>query len=63
MSGPQGPEKPEQTSFIKDSPLMKHKYPADEHNSFLEMAKGKDGCKGSDLLELENYVLWRSSLC
>eukprot|EP00064_Thunnus_orientalis_P009040 superscaffoldBa00001120_g9063 len=39
MSGPRGPERPEQTSFIKDSPLMKHKYPADEHTSFLEMAK------------------------
>uniref|UniRef100_A0A4W6D355 Solute carrier organic anion transporter family member n=1 Tax=Lates calcarifer TaxID=8187 RepID=A0A4W6D355_LATCA len=41
MSGPRGPEKctPEQTSFIKDSPLMKHKYPADEHTSFIEMAK------------------------
>ncbi|KAM7399411.1 hypothetical protein PAMP_018684 [Pampus punctatissimus] len=39
MSGSQGPEKPEQTSFIKGSPLTKHKYPADEHTSFLEMAK------------------------
>lgn len=41
MSGPQSPEKctPEQTSFIKDSPLLKHKYPADEHSSFIEMAK------------------------
>uniref|UniRef100_A0A8D3CG06 Solute carrier organic anion transporter family member n=1 Tax=Scophthalmus maximus TaxID=52904 RepID=A0A8D3CG06_SCOMX len=35
MSGPRGPEKctPEQKSF------MKHKYPADEHASFTEMAK------------------------
>ncbi|KAM7413248.1 hypothetical protein PAMA_020564 [Pampus argenteus] len=39
MPGSQGPEKPEQTSFIKGSPLTKHKYPADEHTSFLEMAK------------------------
>nr|XP_019943663.1 PREDICTED: solute carrier organic anion transporter family member 1C1-like [Paralichthys olivaceus] len=41
IPGPQGPEKctPEQTSFIKDSPLLKHKYPADEHTSFIEMAK------------------------
>uniref|UniRef100_A0A672Z889 Solute carrier organic anion transporter family member n=1 Tax=Sphaeramia orbicularis TaxID=375764 RepID=A0A672Z889_9TELE len=41
ISGPQSPEKctPEQTSFIKDSPLLKHKYPADEHSSFIEMAK------------------------
>ncbi|XP_053176600.1 solute carrier organic anion transporter family member 1C1-like [Scomber japonicus] len=39
MSGSRGPEKPEQTSFIKDSPFGKHKYPADEHASFLEMAK------------------------
>uniref|UniRef100_A0A3Q3ISC4 Solute carrier organic anion transporter family member n=1 Tax=Monopterus albus TaxID=43700 RepID=A0A3Q3ISC4_MONAL len=38
---PRGPEKctPEQTSFIKGSPLLKHKYPADEHTSFIEMAK------------------------
>ncbi|XP_054650140.1 solute carrier organic anion transporter family member 1C1 isoform X2 [Dunckerocampus dactyliophorus] len=33
------PEKPEQTSFIKDSVPMKHKYPAEEHMSFIEMAK------------------------
>ncbi|XP_060928929.1 solute carrier organic anion transporter family member 1C1-like [Limanda limanda] len=41
MSGPRGPEKctPEQTSFIKTPPPMKHKYPADEHTSFIEMAK------------------------
>ncbi|XP_008286432.1 solute carrier organic anion transporter family member 1C1 [Stegastes partitus] len=40
-SGPRVPEKctPEQTSFIKESPLLKHKYPADEHTSFIEMAK------------------------
>lgn len=39
MSGPRGPEKctPEQKSF------MKHKYPADEHASFTEMAKGEGG--------------------
>ncbi|KAG7247600.1 hypothetical protein CRUP_024726, partial [Coryphaenoides rupestris] len=30
---------PEQTSFIKDSPLLQHKYPADEPTGFLEMAK------------------------
>ncbi|CAB1345795.1 unnamed protein product [Coregonus sp. 'balchen'] len=30
---------PEQTSFIKDSPLLEHKYKADEPDSFLEMAK------------------------
>uniref|UniRef100_A0A8C7HGV8 Solute carrier organic anion transporter family member n=1 Tax=Oncorhynchus kisutch TaxID=8019 RepID=A0A8C7HGV8_ONCKI len=30
---------PEQTSFIKDSPLLEHKYQADEPASFLEMAK------------------------
>uniref|UniRef100_A0A3Q1HYW9 Solute carrier organic anion transporter family member n=1 Tax=Anabas testudineus TaxID=64144 RepID=A0A3Q1HYW9_ANATE len=41
VSGPQSPEKctAEQKSFIKDSPLLKHKYPADEHTSFIEMAK------------------------
>uniref|UniRef100_A0A8C4E2D1 Solute carrier organic anion transporter family member n=1 Tax=Dicentrarchus labrax TaxID=13489 RepID=A0A8C4E2D1_DICLA len=41
MSGPRGPEKctAEQTSFIKDSPLLKHKYPADDNTSFIEMAK------------------------
>ncbi|CAJ1065587.1 solute carrier organic anion transporter family member 1C1-like [Xyrichtys novacula] len=41
MPGPQGPEKctPEQTSFIKDSRLLKHKYPADDNTSFIEMAK------------------------
>ncbi|KAM8769691.1 solute carrier organic anion transporter family member 1C1-like isoform 1-T3 [Acanthopagrus schlegelii] len=41
MSGPRGPEKctPEQTSFIKDSPLLKHKYPADDNATFIEMAK------------------------
>lgn len=32
----------EQKSFIKDSPHLKHKYTADEHASFVEMAKGKD---------------------
>lgn len=30
---------PEQTSFIKSSPLHKHKYPADERTSIIEMAK------------------------
>lgn len=47
IPGPQGPEKctPEQTSFIKDPPLLKHKYPADENTSFIEMAKGKDGLR------------------
>ncbi|XP_039986715.1 solute carrier organic anion transporter family member 1C1-like isoform X2 [Xiphias gladius] len=41
ISRPQGSEKcaPEQRSFIKDSPLLKHKYPADKHTSFIEMAK------------------------
>uniref|UniRef100_UPI0037E72CE1 solute carrier organic anion transporter family member 1C1-like n=1 Tax=Semicossyphus pulcher TaxID=241346 RepID=UPI0037E72CE1 len=41
MSGPRGPEKctPEQASFIKDSRLLKHKYPADDNTSFIEMAK------------------------
>uniref|UniRef100_A0A7N8XAY9 Solute carrier organic anion transporter family member n=1 Tax=Mastacembelus armatus TaxID=205130 RepID=A0A7N8XAY9_9TELE len=41
MSGARSPEKctPEQTSFIKDSPLLKHKYTEDEHTSFIEMAK------------------------
>uniref|UniRef100_A0A8C2X582 Solute carrier organic anion transporter family member n=1 Tax=Cyclopterus lumpus TaxID=8103 RepID=A0A8C2X582_CYCLU len=41
ISGTQGPEKctPEQTSFIKEPPLLKHKYPAEENTSFIEMAK------------------------
>ncbi|XP_074535795.1 solute carrier organic anion transporter family member 1C1-like [Halichoeres trimaculatus] len=41
MSGSQGPEKctPEQTSFIKDSRLLKNKYSADDNTSFIEMAK------------------------
>ncbi|KAL3992010.1 hyperpolarization activated cyclic nucleotide-gated potassium channel 1 [Sarotherodon galilaeus] len=41
VPGPEVPEKctPEQTSFIKGSPLLKHKYSADEHTSFIEMAK------------------------
>uniref|UniRef100_A0A8C1QCJ3 Solute carrier organic anion transporter family member n=1 Tax=Cyprinus carpio TaxID=7962 RepID=A0A8C1QCJ3_CYPCA len=30
---------PERTSFIKDSPLLEHKYQADEPANFLEMAK------------------------
>ncbi|XP_055794118.1 solute carrier organic anion transporter family member 1C1-like isoform X4 [Salvelinus fontinalis] len=30
---------PERTSFIKDSPLLEHKYQADEPAGFLEMAK------------------------
>lgn len=48
IPGPQGPEKctPEQTSFIKDPPHLKHKYPAEENTSFIEMAKGKDGFRG-----------------
>ncbi|CAN9511593.1 unnamed protein product [Ophioblennius macclurei] len=39
--GPRVPQKcsQEQTSFIKNSALLKHKYPADEHTSFIEMAK------------------------
>ncbi|XP_037631260.1 solute carrier organic anion transporter family member 1C1-like [Sebastes umbrosus] len=41
IPGPQGTEKctPEQTSFIKDPPHLKHKYPAEENTSFIEMAK------------------------
>ncbi|KAF3692845.1 Solute carrier organic anion transporter family member 1C1 Organic anion transporter F [Channa argus] len=41
ISGSRGLEKcaPEQTSFIKGSDLLKHKYPAEEHTSFVEMAK------------------------
>ncbi|KAK7883248.1 hypothetical protein WMY93_029422 [Mugilogobius chulae] len=30
---------PEQTSFIRNSDCLKHKYQGDEHSSFLEMAK------------------------
>nr|XP_057936120.1 solute carrier organic anion transporter family member 1C1 isoform X2 [Doryrhamphus excisus] len=33
------PGKPEQTSFIKNSAPIKHKYPAEERMSFIEMAK------------------------
>ncbi|XP_061637418.1 solute carrier organic anion transporter family member 1C1 isoform X2 [Phyllopteryx taeniolatus] len=40
IPGSHTPEKPEQTSFIKDSDPMKHKYPVEEHTSFIEMAKG-----------------------
>uniref|UniRef100_A0A3Q3WDF9 Solute carrier organic anion transporter family member n=1 Tax=Mola mola TaxID=94237 RepID=A0A3Q3WDF9_MOLML len=38
---PRCPERctPEQTSFIKDSPLLKDKYPAENKSSFIEMAK------------------------
>lgn len=32
---------PEGTSFIKDSPLLEHKYQADEPTNLLEMAKGE----------------------
>ncbi|XP_061637416.1 solute carrier organic anion transporter family member 1C1 isoform X1 [Phyllopteryx taeniolatus] len=39
IPGSHTPEKPEQTSFIKDSDPMKHKYPVEEHTSFIEMAK------------------------
>lgn len=41
VSEGQRPDKcpPEQTSFIKNSPLLKQKYQADEHSSFIEMAK------------------------
>uniref|UniRef100_A0A8C6WF87 Solute carrier organic anion transporter family member n=1 Tax=Neogobius melanostomus TaxID=47308 RepID=A0A8C6WF87_9GOBI len=41
VSEGQSPEKcpPEQTSFIKNSPLLKQKYKADEHSNFIEMAK------------------------
>ncbi|KAL6116179.1 slco1c1 [Pungitius sinensis] len=41
VSGPRGPDKctAEQTSFIKEPPLVKHKYPADENTTFIEMAK------------------------
>uniref|UniRef100_A0A672Z9A4 Solute carrier organic anion transporter family member n=1 Tax=Sphaeramia orbicularis TaxID=375764 RepID=A0A672Z9A4_9TELE len=47
ISGPQSPEKctPEQTSFIKDSPLLKHKYPADEHSTKISsIGKNTDVC-------------------
>ncbi|XP_049582267.1 solute carrier organic anion transporter family member 1C1 [Syngnathus scovelli] len=39
VPGSHTPEKPEQASFIKGSASMKHKYPAEEHTSFIEMAK------------------------
>ncbi|KAG7459222.1 solute carrier organic anion transporter family member 1C1-like [Solea senegalensis] len=41
IPGPRGAEEctAEQKSFIKNAPLLKHKYPADEHTSFIEMAK------------------------
>ncbi|XP_037123243.1 solute carrier organic anion transporter family member 1C1 [Syngnathus acus] len=39
VPGSHTPEKPEQASFIKGSAPMKHKYPAEEHTSFIEMAK------------------------
>uniref|UniRef100_A0A665UN93 Solute carrier organic anion transporter family member n=1 Tax=Echeneis naucrates TaxID=173247 RepID=A0A665UN93_ECHNA len=40
-SEPQGSEKctPEQTNFIKDPPLLNHKYSADKHTTFTAMAK------------------------
>ncbi|XP_051933729.1 solute carrier organic anion transporter family member 1C1 [Hippocampus zosterae] len=37
--GSHTPEKPEQASFIQDSTPVKHKYPVEEHSSFIEMAK------------------------
>ncbi|XP_034081361.1 solute carrier organic anion transporter family member 1C1-like isoform X1 [Gymnodraco acuticeps] len=41
IPGAQGSEKctPEQTSFIKDPHSGKHKYPADQNTTFIEMAK------------------------
>ncbi|XP_040033369.2 solute carrier organic anion transporter family member 1C1 isoform X1 [Gasterosteus aculeatus] len=41
VAGPRGPDKctAERTRFIKEPPLMKHKYPADENTTFIEMAK------------------------
>ncbi|XP_058490286.1 solute carrier organic anion transporter family member 1C1-like isoform X2 [Solea solea] len=41
IPGPRGPEEctAEQKSFMKNAPLLKHKYSADEHTSFIEMAK------------------------
>lgn len=33
----------EEASFIKDTPHPKYKYQAEEHSSFVEMAKGDDG--------------------
>lgn len=43
VPGPQFQRKDsdEQKGFIKDHPHMKNKYTADEHTSFIEMAKGK----------------------
>ncbi|XP_061924076.1 solute carrier organic anion transporter family member 1C1 [Entelurus aequoreus] len=34
-----GPDKPEQSGLTKDCAPVKHKYPAEEHMSFIEMAK------------------------
>ncbi|XP_077578352.1 solute carrier organic anion transporter family member 1C1 isoform X1 [Stigmatopora nigra] len=34
-----GSPKPEQKGFIKDSTSTKHRYPGEEHTSFIEMAK------------------------
>ncbi|XP_061781975.1 solute carrier organic anion transporter family member 1C1 [Nerophis lumbriciformis] len=34
-----GPDKPEQSGLMKDCAPVKHKYPAEEHMSFIEMAK------------------------
>lgn len=44
LSGPRRPDRfaPEQASFIKDSPLQKHKYPAENKSTFVEMAKGEE---------------------
>lgn len=44
LAGPQRADRcpPEQASFIRDSPLQKHKYPAENKTTFVEMAKGEE---------------------
>lgn len=62
LSGPRRPDRcaPEQASFIKDSPLQKHKYPAENKSTFVEMAKGEEK---SILCVSSSSSSWHCSLC
>ena len=52
---------PEQTSFIKDPPLLEHKCPADEPTGFLEMAKGTEVTESFVFCIVFIYIFYRTT--
>lgn len=58
LSGPRRADAcaPEQASFIRDSPLQKHKYPAGNKSTFVEMAKGEEKSTLCIIIALAPFV-------